>query len=150
MNIYPDTSFLCALFRKQIQSPSALVYMESASGPLPLSWLVKWEFRHSIRFQIWLFSNDRSKGFSVREGREMLKTFEQYLTRGLIEVVPINEQDVHLIAERLSDKYAAALGARAMDTLHLATAIHLGAENFLTFDGKQKEMAVNEGLIVPV
>jgi len=150
MKIYPDTSFLCALFRQQSQSARALSFMESVKGPLPMSWLVQWEFRHSIRFQMWLFSNDRTKGFSTREGLGMLQAVQNYLAKKLIEIVPINEQDVHLIAERLSDKYATGLGARAMDTLHLASALHLGAGHFLTFDAKQKKIALSEGMTVPV
>ena len=81
MKIYPDTSFLCALFRQQSQSTRALSFMETVEGPLPLSWLVQWEFRDSIRFQMWLFSNDRSKGFSPREGMGMLKTVQVYLAK---------------------------------------------------------------------
>lgn len=149
MRIYPDTSFLCALFRQQGRTADAIGFMESISGFLPVSWLVQWEFRHSARFQAWLFSNDRSTGFSPSEAAEMLKTYQDYLARGFLKLVPIDQQDVHLIAERLSDRYATAAGARAMDTLHLATAIHLGAENFLTFDRRQREVAENEGLVVP-
>jgi predicted nucleic acid-binding protein len=34
--------------------------------------------------------------------------------------------------------------------LHVASAIHLGVTDFLTFDGNQKELAEAEGLVVPV
>jgi predicted nucleic acid-binding protein len=34
--------------------------------------------------------------------------------------------------------------------LHVATALHLGAEEFLTFDANQKRLAVAEGLTVRV
>lgn len=80
----------------------------------------------------------------------MIRSVQEDLTANIRQLVPIDAQDVYLIAERLSDKYASSHGARAMDTLHLATAIHLGAENFLTFDAKQKQIAESEGLIVPV
>ena len=41
-------------------------------------------------------------------------------------------------------------GHRLADILHVATAIHLGAEEFLTFDSKQKRLAEAEGMTVPV
>jgi predicted nucleic acid-binding protein len=37
-----------------------------------------------------------------------------------------------------------------MDILHVATAIELGAKEFLTFDANQKKLAEAEGLLVPV
>ena len=37
-----------------------------------------------------------------------------------------------------------------MDILHVATAIELGAKEFLTFDGNQKKLAEAEGLVVPL
>jgi predicted nucleic acid-binding protein len=36
------------------------------------------------------------------------------------------------------------------DILHVATAIHLGVRDFLTFDGNQKRLAEAEGLVVPI
>ena len=36
------------------------------------------------------------------------------------------------------------------DVLHIATALHLGAREFLTFDRNQKKLAEAEGLKVPL
>ncbi len=36
------------------------------------------------------------------------------------------------------------------DILHVATALHLAAEQFLTFDGKKRSLAEAEGMVVPV
>ena len=44
--------------------------------------------------------------------------------------------------------YTRANGHRAVDILHLATAIHLSAEEFLSFDGNQRKLATAEGLKV--
>ena len=150
MNAFPDTSFLCSIYRDQNSSPIADQWMDNRPDALAVSWLVLWEFRHSVRFQAWLFSNDRTRGYPLRESRQMIRDLQSDISSDILRIIAISEQDVLLIAERLSDKYATTLGARAMDTLHLATAIHLGTENFLTFDRRQKEMAENEGLVVPV
>lgn len=41
-------------------------------------------------------------------------------------------------------------GHRTMDILHVATALHLGVTEFVTFDSNQKVLAESEGLVVPV
>jgi predicted nucleic acid-binding protein len=40
-------------------------------------------------------------------------------------------------------------GHRTLDILHVATAVHLRATEFLTFDGRQKKIARHAGLKVP-
>lgn len=150
MHAYADTSFLCSIYRPQKFSAIADAWMDNRLGPVSVSWLVLWEFRHSVRFQAWLFSNDRSRGFHANKSQMMIRGIQEDISNNILKVATIDIQDVHLIAERLSDKYATLIGARAMDTLHLACAIHLGAANFLTFDVKQKQMAESEELCVPV
>lgn len=55
-----------------------------------------------------------------------------------------------MAAERLSELYTDTGVHRSMDILHVATAIELGAEEFLTFDLNQKKLAEAEGLRVPM
>jgi molecular chaperone DnaK (HSP70) len=53
-----------------------------------------------------------------------------------------------VIAERLSPRHTGAHGHRAFDVLHVATALHLGAREFLTFDVNQRKLAAAEKLKV--
>jgi predicted nucleic acid-binding protein len=39
-------------------------------------------------------------------------------------------------------------GHRSLDVLHVATALHLGAREFLTFDANQRKLATAEKLKV--
>lgn len=64
-------------------------------------------------------------------------------------MVPVDWSDVVSIAERLSGQYTWTKGYRGFDLLHVATALHLGVEEFLTFDVKQKQLAESEDLTVP-
>jgi hypothetical protein len=52
------------------------------------------------------------------------------------------------IARGLSDKYTESLGARTIDILHVANALALEAEQFLTTDARQSDLAIAEGLNV--
>ena len=80
----------------------------------------------------------------------MLADLKADLISGNVVTIPAPWPRIHLAAERLSELYTDAGGHRAMDILHVATAIELGAKVFLTFDGKQKKIAEAEGLDVPL
>jgi len=87
---------------------------------------------------------------AYRVGIKMLADLKSDLVSGAVVTVPGPWPQVHGAAERLSELHTEANGYRTMDILHVATAIKLGAKEFLTFDGNQKRLAVAEGLIVPV
>lgn len=150
MRVFPDTSFLCASYREQANSQRADAFLEQFAGPLPVSTLVLLEFRQSVRMQTRLFSLDRRKGFSEREGTAMLRALQSDLACGELEMVAPDWADVHRIAEELSAKHTAAHGHRLADILHVATALHLGVEGFLTLDAAQRRLAEAEGMTVPV
>lgn len=150
MICFPDTSFLCALYRTQVNSPRADQFMAGLSGALDVSGLLLLEFRQSVRLQIWLHLNDRSKGFAQREGQQMLNDFQIDLNAGLLTTIPVDWPAVHLRAEALSSAHTLTAGHRMADILHVATALHLGADGFLTFDANQMKLAEAEGLVVPV
>jgi len=147
---YPDTSFLCALYRAQSNSPRAAAYFEALPGPLEVTSLLLYEFRQAVRFQIRLRRHDPSKGYPKPEGQKMLADLKSDLVGGAVAIIPAPWAQVHRAAERLSELYTDANGHRAMDILQVATAIELGAKTFLTFDGNQKRLAEAEGLVVPV
>jgi predicted nucleic acid-binding protein len=150
MKAYPDTSFLCALYRLQANSPDAAAYFGAMPEPLEVTSLLLYEFRQAVRFQIRLHRNDPSKGYSRDEGAKMLADLKADLVSGDVVTVPAPWHQVHLAAERLSEWHTDACGHRSMDILHVATAIELGANHFLTFDANQKRLAEAEGLTVPI
>ncbi len=150
MSHFPDTSFLYSLYRQQVHSPRVIAYMQALPGPLRVSGLLLLEFRQSIRLQTRLHASDKTKGFSKAEGAAMLRDFQADLAAKIVEIVPVDWADVHGLAERLSATYTERHGHRLADTLHVATALHLGAEEFLTFDANQKLLAEAEGLAVKV
>ncbi len=146
MIFFPDTSFLCSLYRQQIFTPRALAFMEGKTSPLPVSSLLLFEFRNSIHFQQRLFRLDRSRGFSKHEGATMLRDLASDLSKGVLETVSVDWPEVHRIAEMLGAKHTAERGHRFADILHVATALHLGTETFLSFDENQRLLAEAEGM----
>ena len=61
---------------------------------------------------------------------------------------PVSWAEVYSKAESLSVAHTKTLGTRGFDVLHVAAAIALGTKNFLTFDARQKSLAVKAGLKV--
>ena len=149
MRSFPDTSFLCSFYRTQEHSPKVDAYLEAHAGPLHVSSLLLLEFRQSIRLQIRLHAQDRTKGFFRHEGHAMLRDLQCDLHRKVLAVVPVDWLEVHQLAEMLSAKFTEAQDHRLADILHIATALSLGVEEFLTFDAQQKVLAVAEGMKVP-
>lgn len=147
---FPDTSFLCSVYREQSHSPKADAWMEQNSDPLPVSSLLILEFKQSVRLQNWLFAQDRTRGFSKREGDQMLRDLQQDIASGLLQMTAPDWAEVHRIADDLSNKYTVVDGNRLADLLHIATAKCLGSETFLSFDAKQRRLAEAEGMTLGV
>ena len=54
MTAYPDTSFLCALYRQQDNSREAAAHFKGMTEALHVTSLLLYEFRQSLRLQVWL------------------------------------------------------------------------------------------------
>ncbi len=150
MNDYPDTSFLCAVYREQDKSTEADAYREQMTEPLFVSTLLVFEFRQALRLQVWLHSQDKKKGYSQSEADNMISDWESDIAAGHVTIIPTDADSVLRMAEHLSEKHTALTGNRTLDILHLATAKHLSAKNFLSFDARQKKLAKAAGLKTPL
>ena len=146
MIAFPDTSFLCALYVAQSTSPAAIGHYRRMKEPLPVSGLLLGEFRQSVRFQIFRHSRDASQGYPRKTGLEALAKLQANLDAGALVVMPAEWADVIAIAERISAQRTMGNGHRFIDLLHVATALHLSAVEFLSFDANQRKLAVAEGL----
>jgi predicted nucleic acid-binding protein len=148
MIAFPDTSFLCAFYRRQDNSPAASAYFKAMPEALHVSGLLLYEFRQSVRFQVWLHGRDKTKGYPQADGDRALADLQTDLDTGAVVVVTADWPDVHRLAETLSKRHTMTGGHRSLDVLHVATALHLGARDFLTFDPNQRKLAAAEKLKV--
>jgi predicted nucleic acid-binding protein len=147
---YPDTSFLCALYVAQSTSKKAFVFMQSQPTALISTSLLLYEFRQSLQFQVFRHAKDSSQGYPLNVAQSALSTLQSNISAGVFQQGQVDWADVHRIAERLAFKHTTKRGHRSFDILHVASALHLGATEFLTFDENQKTLAEAEGLVVPV
>lgn len=147
--IYPDTSFLCALYRDQGEnSEKAAAYMQQRTDPLIVTAAVIFEFKQSMRLHQFIHANDASSGVTEKIVSDSFCNLQSDLETGIIKTVAVDWPDIWSIAERLSVRYTVQDGNRTVDIIHVAAALHLGAREFLTFDAKQAALAKNEGLVL--
>ncbi len=146
---YADTSFLCSIYREQDRSPTADRLRANLNEPLHYTSLLEFEFLQAIELQVWLFSNDRTRGYSRNEANRMIADWESDIGTGINRLVPFDMSAVLSLSKSLSLRHTANGGHRTLDIFHIATAVHLGAKKFLTFDARQRVLAGHAGLEVP-
>ena len=111
--------------------------------------LLEFEFIQATRLQVFLHATDRTKGYSQQHSEKIVADWEFDVASGLYRKVEYDADDVNKLAILLATQNTAKAGHRALDILHVATAVHLGAKTFLTFDARQKALAKSAGLKVP-
>jgi predicted nucleic acid-binding protein len=146
MQIFTETSFLCALYCEQDNSAEASASFKKLGLPVVLSPLVKFEFVNGLNFLAGRFRRDRNQGMAPRQKVEAARAFHDDLANGVWVLKPADFTEIFTIAEKLSAKHTETDLNRSMDILHVATALHWGAREFLTFDVRQARLARAAGL----
>ncbi len=148
MKAYPDTSFLCAFYLKQSNSPAAATHAATMREPLHVTALLAYEFRQSLRFQVWRRTAHPREGVAPADAQAAASQFDADLSAGVALLIPCHFSEVLQRADELSRRHTMTGGHRSFDVLHVATALHLGAAEFLTFDANQRRLAAAEKLKV--
>jgi predicted nucleic acid-binding protein len=82
---------------------------------------------------------------SLSEAQRVSAKLEEHRSAGRWVAVPIPE-DAFEVCSELARKYAAKRWMRTLDTLHVACALELKAEQFWTFDERQAKLAKASGM----
>jgi predicted nucleic acid-binding protein len=149
VNVYPDTSFLCSIYRRQTRTVEALAFRTALNEALPYTSLLEFEFLQALRLQVFLHASDITKGFAQSEADQTMALWQADIAAGLMRQVSYDAEAMNKLARAYSDLYTTRGGHRSLDLLHVATAVHLGARKFLTFDVRQKALAKTAGMQVP-
>ncbi len=138
MNIYADTSFFVSLYLPDRHSPEA----QRRVSEQPRIWLTplhRAEWTHAIGQHVF------QRKISAREAQRVYRDFESDRSNSVWAEVELPDAAFELCIE-LARRHVARLGARTLDTLHVAAALELGAEHFWTFDEGQAKLAETVGL----
>lgn len=140
MVIYPDTSFLFPLYVNEAASLPAHRYMERVADALVFTPLHRLELRTALRLRV--FRNELTSDLLT----VALGLSDEDLLTGILQHTPLVWADALREAERLGEACLAETGVRSGDLLHVASAVVLGAREFLTFDPRQAVLARRAGL----
>jgi predicted nucleic acid-binding protein len=137
LTVYADTSFLVSLYLDDQHSPKARGRILTSSVWLTPFHLAEWA--HAISQHV--FHGEISPSESVRITRQIENDRSAHVW---VEVeLPEN---VFEICADLTRRYGPKLGVRTLDSLHVACALELKAEQFWTFDERQLKLAKAVGL----
>ena len=152
MRIYADTSFLVKLLSEEAGAAEVIAEYRRLQRPrlfyLPLHAL---EIENAIRHRAFHERRIQPGGERTQINRERdaaLARLAQYVKRRAFEEISLDMDSACDRARRLSSTYTDRFGARAIDLLHVACALLLGSELFLTSDKRQADLAGAEGLKV--
>ena len=142
MSSYADTSFLVSLYGRDVNSRAAILLVQKERPTFVVTPFGEAEFINIV-FAV----TARPKGWTTGEARTIEQDFVQDLELGVWEREDLPAQTWQR-ARELSRRHAPALGTRALDTIHVASALLLGAQDFYTFDRDQTRLARAAGLRV--
>ncbi len=142
MVAYADTSFLYSLYGHDANSAEARTMGNALQVPLAFTPLQRHELRNAFRLAVF------RKAMTEERCEAVLAEIEADTKTGVLVETPVSWAEAYTEAEALSAAHTKTLGTRGFDVLHVAAAIALGTKNFLTFDARQKSLAVKAGLKV--
>ncbi len=142
MIVYADTSFLFSLYVPDANSSSAAAMMKRIKPPLVATDFAEFELTNALNWRIF------RKELRASEEQAVLLSFSKDVHAGVIRVVPISAA-TFAHARRIARTQTRLLGTRALDVLHVASALALRADSFCTFDKNQARLASALGLRIP-
>ena len=137
-----DASFLVSLYGRDINTPLAEQWMRSAGVPIWLTPFGWFEAENALRLSVF-----RGR-LSPDELTVALSGMQVDESTGILLVRDFPASTIAGAAGMLSGQTTQTQGGRAFDVLHVAAAKLLGADTFLSFDGRQRELADLAGLTV--
>jgi len=138
-----DTSFLFSLYGNDDHSGKSVEWVSRHSQVLTLSVLNEFEFANALRFA------EFKKFLPQGNAAEFYEDFCEDVRCGRLVIETCNLARVIEEAMRVSSHRTSAGGHRSFDILHVAGAMVMEAELFLTFDQNQARLASSVGLNVP-
>lgn len=141
MVIYLDTSAFIKLYIKEGGSEEVNSLVTSQDNPLPLWDILEAELINALRLKVFLGDLD------AEQSDYLLAKFRARKLKGQYYRPHLNPQDLMACFIDLTHK-TITLGCRTLDIFHVAAALVIGADLFVSFDARQIQLAKQSGLTV--
>jgi predicted nucleic acid-binding protein len=139
--IYLDSSVVFSVQGRDANTPAAEALLRSTAESLALTHLCEVEFVNALSLRLFRHEIVRS------QAQASISDLELNIRRGVYQLLPF-PASAFTRAKALAQTLTPAIGVRAVDLLHVAAALELGAGSFYTFDLKQHRAAEATGLKV--
>jgi predicted nucleic acid-binding protein len=139
--IYLDTSVLVSMHIRDANTPAALMLVRGADEALMMSSLA--EFETVNAFSLRVFRNE----MTAINRDNAVRDLDDDVEDGVLNLVPVPD-GAFARAKALAQTLTLTIGVRALDLLHVAAALELGASSLFTFDLKQHRTAQAAALTV--
>jgi predicted nucleic acid-binding protein len=153
MKTYADANLLVRIYLQLPEREAALEKLTAAdtrSGtPLPMTDLLRFEVLNAIHRMVFESRTGGHWRVTVESAAAALAEFGEHLEEGLfIKRVPLALAEIESEFEMLVARHTASGGFRTYDVIHVASALALGCERFLSFDARAIALAKLAGLRV--
>lgn len=138
--LYVDTSVIVKLYILEKYSLEASNWLKTNNEVIPLTGLHELEFTNAI--QLKRFRDEMTQDNT----RLIFSKFDDHKRKGIFYQTPIDWIDIFKYALDLSKNHTGKTGSRSLDVLHVASALSIKADRFLTLDERQIELASVAGL----
>lgn len=154
MRAYADTSFLVSLLTQEPGTAAAVgLYRRLGRPPMFFLPLHELEVANAIRQRTFhqRHTLPASERVAIKRERDTaLALLGKYISRRAFIEISLDMDAAITVARTLSEKHTERLGCRGFDLLHVALALELECDTFLTADRIQGNLARAEGLDVTV
>jgi predicted nucleic acid-binding protein len=142
MILAADASFLVSLYGGDVKTPTARAWMARTAEPIVVSSALRFETENALRLACF------QRKLSSTQLRQSLAEIESDFGLGFLIARDLPAGKHWSECRRLSSAHTLTRGFRAFDILHVAAALLLKADCFLTFDERQTALAEAVGLAV--
>ena len=136
--IYPDTGSLVKFYYPE---PDSALVISAAAGQ-PLLFTVFHELEIMSALQAKIFRNEAT----VAQVTATLQQINADRQAGQLIATPVDWPAAFTMATDFALLHTPLWGTRALDTLHVAIAVQIGATELLTTDVRQRNLAIAVGL----
>jgi len=138
LTVYADSSFFVSIYLEDAHSKSD-EQLVSSGAPVWFTPLHYAECMHAVAQQVF------HKNLPLAAAQEAYRHLEKDRATGLWLGADMPEGVFDICAD-LARRHGPRLGVRTLDTLHVACALQLKAQQFWTFDQRQAKLAKATGL----
>ena len=138
--VYVDTSIIVKLYIKEEYSQESSSWLKENNEAIPLTSFHELEFINAIYLK--LFRTETTP----QTIHQIMARFEEHEKKGIYYRPQLDWSDIFIHAIDLSKMHSAAMGLRSLDILHVASALSINADRFLTLDDRQTKLAALAGL----